>query len=71
MAGTLTPLRWATVALASVAFAYAGALAWPTAEPWTWVALPAGLALAAVLRFGWARRTAALAGLAAAVAGGV
>jgi len=71
VAGTLMPLRWVTVALAAVALAYAGALAWPPAEPWTWVALPAGLALAAVLRFGWAMLVAVLAGLLVAMAGSV
>jgi hypothetical protein len=70
VAGTLMPLRWLTVALAAVALAYAGALAWPTAEPWSWVALPAGLALAMVLRFSWAMLAAVLAGLVAAMASG-
>ncbi len=70
VAGTLMPLRWVTVALAAVALAYAGALAWPPAEPWTWVALPAGLALAMVLRFGWAMLAAAVVGLMAALASG-
>jgi PAS domain S-box-containing protein len=70
VAGTLMPLRWVTVALAAVALAYAGALAWPPAEPWTWVALPAGLALAMVLRFGWSMLAAAVVGLMAALASG-
>ncbi len=71
VSGTLMPLRWTTVALASLALAYAGALAWPPGEPWTWVALPAGLALAAVLRFGWVMLAAVLAGLGVAMLGGV
>ena len=71
VARTLMPLRWATVALASLALAYAGALSWPPAEPWSWIALPTGLALAMVLRFGSPMLVPALAGLAAAMAGGL
>jgi diguanylate cyclase (GGDEF)-like protein/PAS domain S-box-containing protein len=67
--GASALLRWSTVALASLALAYAGALAWPPAEPWSWLALPTGLALAMMLRFGWAEFTAALLGLAVAMLG--
>ena len=70
VAGTLMPLRWAMVALASVALAFAGALAWPPAEPWSWMALPAGLALAMVLRFSQAMLLGVLAGLGVAMATG-
>ncbi len=71
VASTLMPLRWVTAALAALALAYAGALSWPPAEPWSWVALPTGLALAMVLRFGWAMLVPVLVGLAGAMAGGL
>ncbi|MBL8325777.1 MAG: EAL domain-containing protein [Rubrivivax sp.] len=71
LAGSMAPLRWLTVALASVALAYAGALSWPPAEPWSWVALPTGLALSMALRFGWAELVATLVGLLLAMLGGM